>query len=95
VLAKADLKQLQQERAEAEKNALEAAANIRNWKEALSQPWQPQQDGFEFSNAELTLWMRRRDLAKQAEEFKYHGRLRPAEPTLARHEMLGKHELHL
>jgi len=92
VLAKADLKQLQQERAEAEKNALEAAADIRNLKEALNQPWQPEQDGFEFSNAELTLWMRRRDHAKQAEEFKHHGRLPSAEPALMLHEMLGGHE---
>ena len=95
VLAKTELRQLQQERAEAEKNALEAAADIRNLKEALNQPWQSEQDGFEFSNAQLTLWMRRRDLAKQAEEFKYHGRLTSGEPALARREMLGKHELHL
>ena len=60
VLAKAKLKELQQERAEAEKEALRAAADIRNLKQALNQPWQPEQDGFEFSNAELTLWMRRR-----------------------------------
>src|SRR6516225_4168399 len=45
VLAKTELRQLQQERAEAEKNALEAAADIRNLKEALNQPWQ-EQDGF-------------------------------------------------
>jgi hypothetical protein len=75
VLAKADLKQLQQERAEAEEEARKAAADIRNFKQALSQPWQPEQDGFEFSNAELTLWMRRRELTKQAEDFKKHGHL--------------------
>ena len=74
-LAKADLKQLQQERANAREQALEAAAEIRNLKEALSQPWQPGQDGFEFSPQELTLWIERRQLTEQASDFKYHGRL--------------------
>ena len=46
--AKAELMQLQQERAEAEEQALEAAADIRNLKQELRQPWQPEQDGFEF-----------------------------------------------
>jgi hypothetical protein len=75
MLAKAELKQLQQERAETEEQALEAAAKIRNLKQALNQPWQPEPDGFEFSNAELTLWMRRRQLAEQANDFEYHDRL--------------------
>jgi hypothetical protein len=92
VLAKPELKQLQKERVEAEKEALKAAADIRKLKQALNQPWQPERDGFEFSNAELALWMRRRDLAKQAEEFEYHGRLPSTEPALARREMLGGHE---
>jgi hypothetical protein len=72
------LKQLQQERAEAEKEALQAAAKIRkirNLKHALNQPWQPEEHGFEFSNAELTLWMRRRRLEEEADEFHYHDRL--------------------
>ena len=72
-LAKAELKQLQQERAEAARGALQSAAKIRNLKQALNQPWQPQQDGFEFSSSELTLWMRRRELTEQADDFKYHG----------------------
>ena len=80
LLAKTDLKQLQQRRAEAGEDALKAAAEIRNLKEALNQPWQPEQDGFEFSNAELTLWMRRRELTKQAEDFKKHDHL----PTVGR-----------
>jgi len=80
LLAKTDLKQLQQKRAEAEEEALKAAADIRNFKQALSQRWQPEQDGFEFSNAELTLWMRRRELTKQAEDFKKHDHL----PTVGR-----------
>jgi hypothetical protein len=71
--AKAELKQLQQERAEAEREALLTAAKIRNLKQALNQPWQPEQDGFEFSNAELSLWMRRCELIEQANDFKFHG----------------------
>jgi hypothetical protein len=73
--AKAELKQLQQERAEAGKEAFEAAARIRNLKQALSQPWQPEEHGFEFSSGELTIWMRRRQLKKEADDFRYHGRL--------------------
>jgi hypothetical protein len=72
-LAKAELKQLQQERAEAEREALLTAAKIRNLKQALNQPWQPEQDGFEFSSPELTLWMRRCELIEQANDFKFHG----------------------
>ena len=74
-LAKAELKQLQQDRANAREHALEAAAQIRNLKEALTQPWQPGEHGFEFSDAELTLWMNRRQLTDQAHDFEYHGRL--------------------
>ena len=74
-LAKAELKQLQQERAEAQREALQTAAKIRNLKQALNQPWQPEQDGFEFSNAELSLWMRRRELMEQANDFKFNGYL--------------------
>ena len=44
-------------------------------KQALNQPWQPEQDGFEFSTQELTLWMKRRKLIEQADDFKYHGYL--------------------
>ena len=74
-LAKAELKQLQQERAQAREQALEAATQIRNLKEALNQPWQPGQSGFEFSDGELTRWIGRRQLTEQARDFKYHGRL--------------------
>jgi hypothetical protein len=81
-LAKAELKQLQQERAEAEREALLAAAKIRNLKQALNQPWQPDQDGFEFSNAELSLWMRRCELMEQANDFKFHGWLPDAEDQI-------------
>jgi hypothetical protein len=84
--AKADLKQLQQERAEAERDALLAAAKIRNLKQALNQPWQPEQHGFEFSTQELTLWMERRRLKEQADDFKYHGWL--PEPASEEHGLL-------
>ena len=71
--AKAELKQLQQQRAEAEREALLTASKIRNLKQGLNQPWQPEQDGFEFSNAKLSLWMGRRELIEQANDFKFHG----------------------
>jgi hypothetical protein len=47
--------------------------DIRNLKQELRQPWRPDQDGFEFSNDELTLWMRRRQLTEQAKDFRIHG----------------------
>jgi hypothetical protein len=78
--AYAQLKQLQRERAEAEARALEAAAKICNLKEGLQQPWEPEQDGFEFSSRHLAAWMRRRSLDQQADEF--HSRSRkPAPPS--------------
>jgi hypothetical protein len=86
-LAKAEMKQLQQERAEAERDALQAAAKIRNLKQALNQPWQPEQNGFEFSLPELTLWMERRRLKEQADDFKYRGYL--PEPGSEEHSSAG------
>jgi hypothetical protein len=78
-LAKTELKQLQHERAQAREQALAAAAQIRNLKKALNQPWQPgpdfMQDGFEFSDADLTLWIHRRQLTEQARDFACDGRL--------------------
>ena len=73
--AHAQLKQLQNERAQAEARALEAAEKIRNLKEAQKQPWQPEENGFEFSIADLTRWVRRRQLIQEAEYFEYHGQL--------------------
>jgi hypothetical protein len=74
-LAKAELKQLQQERTEAEKEALLTASKIRNLKQALNQPWQPEENGFEFSLKDLTFWMERVQLIDQANDFKFHGYL--------------------
>jgi hypothetical protein len=106
----AQLKQLQNERAEAETRALEAAEKIRNLKEALERhrasaalatsgnsrdpaapggvhpsrvepqvpegvAWQPEENGFEFSSADLAHWIQRRQLIQEAEDFEYHGRL--------------------
>ena len=76
--ALAQLKQLQNERAQAEVGALEAAAKIRNLKEALKQPWQPEEDGFEFSSAQLTVWISRRRLTREAEEFVSRYQLPPS-----------------
>jgi len=73
--AKAELKQLQQERAAAREKALEDAAKILNLKEALEEAWEPEADGFEFSTGELTRWMDRRDLIQQARNFDFRGRL--------------------
>jgi hypothetical protein len=64
--AHAQLKQLQQERAKAREQALNDAAQIRKSKEALGQPWRPESDGFEFSSADLTAWIERRELLEQA-----------------------------
>ena len=74
-LAKAELKQLQQERAQARERALATAAQIRNLKEALDQPWQPDHAGFEFSDRDLSLWIDRRQLAEQARDYEFHGLL--------------------
>jgi hypothetical protein len=76
--ALAQLKQLQNERAQAEVGALEAAAKIHNLKEALKQPWQPEEDGFEFSSAQLTVWISRRRLTREAEEFASRCQLPPS-----------------
>jgi hypothetical protein len=75
--AYAQLKDLQSVRSQAETRALEAAAKIRNLKKQLNEPWQPEQDGFEFSTAQLTAWIRRRKLFWQADDFAYHGELPP------------------
>ena len=48
LLAKTDLKQLQQKRAEAEEEALKAAADIRIFKQALSQPSSPSKMALNF-----------------------------------------------
>ena len=74
----AQLKQLQNERAQAEVGALEAAAKIRNLKEALKQPWEPEENGFEFSSAQLTVWISRRRLTREAEEFASRCQLPPS-----------------
>ncbi|HLH42093.1 MAG TPA: hypothetical protein VKV74_03830 [Bryobacteraceae bacterium] len=73
--AHAELKLLQQERAQARQQALEDAARIHNLKKALDQPWQPESDGFEFSTSDLTAWLARRELIQQARDFQLRGRL--------------------
>ena len=78
--AQAQLKQLQQERAQAETRSLESAAKIRNLKEALNEDWQPEENGFEFSSTQLDTWMRRRQLVEEANHFDFCG----ADPRSAR-----------
>jgi hypothetical protein len=73
--AKAELKQLQQERAKSREKALEEAAEIAKLKEALGQPWDPREDGFEFSWHDLTVWRRRTKLTNDAELYRRTGLL--------------------
>jgi hypothetical protein len=73
--AKAELKQLQQERKQAEQQSLAQAARIHKLKEALGQPWQPEDDGFEFSSVKLSAWTHHSQLLEQAQEFRVRGRL--------------------
>jgi hypothetical protein len=78
--AKAELKQLQQERAKSRENALEQAAEIAKLKKALGQPWDPPDNGFEFSAADLAVWMRRAKLIDQAGLYLRAGLL-PVQPA--------------
>jgi hypothetical protein len=78
--AKAELKQLQQERAQSREKALEQAAEIAKFKKALRQPWDPHEDGFEFSAEDLTVWMRRVKLINQADLYRRAGVL-PIQPA--------------
>jgi hypothetical protein len=78
--AKAELKQLQQERAKSREKALGEAAEIANLKEALRQPWDPHEDGFEFSAEDLTVWMRRMKLSNDADLYLRAGFL-PVQPA--------------
>src|SRR5216684_6733260 len=54
--AKAELKQLQDASRQAEAQAFETASRICKLKQALGQPWQPEEDGFEFSIHKLSAW---------------------------------------
>ncbi|HEY6340067.1 MAG TPA: hypothetical protein VIY49_01130 [Bryobacteraceae bacterium] len=78
--AKAELKQLQKERVEAREKALIDAGEIANLKEGLHQPWNPRDDGFEFSAEDLAAWLRRRELNNAALIFRIEGCL-PAPPA--------------
>jgi hypothetical protein len=73
--AKAELRDLQQVRAQSREEALFKAAEIAKLKEALRQRWEPHDDGFEFSLDDLTVWMRRIELHNDAYTFRVHGRL--------------------
>jgi hypothetical protein len=81
--AKAELKQLQQERAKAREKALYEAAKIANLKEALHEPWDPRDDGFEFSAEDVTARIRRVELDNAALMFFINGTL-PAPPAPVR-----------
>ncbi|MBV8842960.1 MAG: hypothetical protein JO307_09125 [Bryobacterales bacterium] len=81
--AKAELKQLQQERAAAREKALESATQISNLQQALGEHWKPERSGFEFSFRELAAWMDRRKLAKEALHFEIYGRLPKRDEEIA------------
>jgi ribosome-associated translation inhibitor RaiA len=78
--AKAELKQSQKERAEAHEKALIKAAEIAELKEALHQPWDPRDDGFEFSSGDLTAWRRRIELTNDADMYRRNGFLASRAP---------------
>jgi len=85
VQAKTELKQLQQERRQAEKEALEDAQLICKMKQAMGQPWKPEDAGFEFSNEKLFASTHRSLLSQQALDYRVHGSLpqnsRPSAPS--------------
>jgi hypothetical protein len=60
--AKAELKQLQKERVEARETALIKAGEIAKLKKALREPWDPRDDGFEFSFEDVAARMRRMEV---------------------------------
>lgn len=73
--AKAELKQLQQERRKAEEKAFQDAELIFKLKKALGQAWQPSDAGFEFSSHQLSTFARRAQLTQQALLFCANGSL--------------------
>jgi hypothetical protein len=77
--AKAELKQLQQERRQSGEQALEAAAHISKLKKAQGEPWQPEDDGFEFSSQKLTAWTHHAQLLREAQKFDLLGHLPESE----------------
>jgi len=72
--AKADLRDLQEAR-RPKKQAFSDAAVICKMKQAMGEPWQPEDDGFVFSSEELSVWTRRRDLIEQGHKFRLYRRL--------------------
>jgi hypothetical protein len=59
--------------------ALIKAGEIAKLKEALHQPWEPRDDGFEFSREDVTAWLRRIELNNAVPRFRINGSL-PAPP---------------
>jgi len=52
-------------------------------KQAMGEPWQPEDDGFVFSSEELSLWTHRRDLIQQGHKFRLLGCLPESESRQA------------
>ena len=67
--AKAELKQLQQERKQAEEETIKTAAQILKLKKALKQEWDPKQNGFDFSPEQLIAWSDRQQLLQDARYY--------------------------
>jgi len=80
--AKAELKELQEAR-RPKKKAFSNAAAICKMKQAMGEPWQPEDDGFVFSSEELSLWTHRRDLIQQGHKFRLLGCLPESESRQA------------
>jgi len=76
--AKAELADLQEKRRPQEQAFLNAAS-IRMMKHALGEPWQPEDDGFVFSDRELTTWIDRHNHLTRGRDFRIHGKLPQSE----------------
>jgi len=77
--AEAKLSDLQGQRRVTEELALRDAKRIGRLKQALGQPLQPQDDGFEFSDQQLSSWIQRCLLKKHANAHYDYGSLPKSE----------------
>jgi hypothetical protein len=68
----AQLKQAQTTRKEQEEKAFRQAAKIYNLKQELEEPWQPSDDGFEFSTERLEAWIDYDILCDEAHQHHFH-----------------------
>jgi len=74
-LAEAKLKELQEARRQSQELAFQDAERICKLKKALGQPWLPHDDGFEFSDQQLSHWIHLNELTRQAYDHYYQSRI--------------------